>query len=142
VSIHPTALVGSTPFAFRESDGSPTTVSPWVAIIDPDVEILAYTVIEAGTTRYTRVGAGSRISSHVYIGHDTQVGNRVWIAAGARIAGVCDIGDGAYIGLGAMIRQYVKIGAGALVGAGAVVVKDVPPGHVVVGNPAKFLRLR
>ena len=29
--------------------------------------------------------------------------------------------------------------AGALVGAGAVVVKDVAPGEVVVGNPARAL---
>lgn len=139
--IHPTAIVASTPFAFRESDGEPTGPARG-AEIEPDVEILAYTVIEGGTTRDTFVGRGSRISSHVYIGHDTRIGNRVWIAAGARIAGCCEIGDGAYIGLGAMIRQYVKIGAGALVGAGAVVVKDVPPGHVVVGNPARFLRMR
>jgi acetyltransferase-like isoleucine patch superfamily enzyme len=34
----------------------------------------------------------------------------------------------------------VQIGAGALVGAGAVVVENVPPGAVVVGNPARVVR--
>jgi acetyltransferase-like isoleucine patch superfamily enzyme len=34
----------------------------------------------------------------------------------------------------------VEIGEEAFVGAGAVVVKDVPPGVVVVGNPARVLR--
>ena len=46
---------------------------------------------------------------------------------------------GASIGSGAIIMGGVRVGAGALVGAGAVVVKDVAPGEVVVGNPARVL---
>jgi maltose O-acetyltransferase len=34
----------------------------------------------------------------------------------------------------------VTIGEGAIVGAGSVVTRDVPPGMIVVGNPAKVLR--
>jgi acetyltransferase-like isoleucine patch superfamily enzyme len=49
---------------------------------------------------------------------------------------------GASIGSGAVIMSGVTIGAGALVGAGAVVTKNVLAGHVVVGNPARFLRKR
>jgi UDP-2-acetamido-3-amino-2,3-dideoxy-glucuronate N-acetyltransferase len=46
----------------------------------------------------------------------------------------------ARIGGGAVICPGVEIGAEAFVGAGAVVVEDVPPGVVVVGNPARILR--
>jgi UDP-2-acetamido-3-amino-2,3-dideoxy-glucuronate N-acetyltransferase len=49
---------------------------------------------------------------------------------------------GASLGSGAVILAGVTIGAGALVGAGAVVTKDVPAGAVVVGNPARILRMR
>lgn len=47
---------------------------------------------------------------------------------------------GASIGGGAAILPGLTIGEGAMVGAGAVVTKSVPPGAVVVGNPARLLR--
>lgn len=47
---------------------------------------------------------------------------------------------GAKIGANATILPGVVIGAHALVGAGAVVVKDVPDGTVVAGNPARIIR--
>ena len=48
----------------------------------------------------------------------------------------------ASIGSGAIVLGGVRIGEGALVGAGAVVLRDVAPGEVVVGNPARMLVAR
>lgn len=141
MTIHPTAVIGAPPFSFFEDDGRPEP-GTFGCEVAADVHVQAGAVVESGTHEPTRIGDGTRIAALVYVGHDSQIGRRVWIAAGARIAGYCTIEDCAYIGAGATIRQHRKVGRGALVGMGAVVTKDVPPNHVVVGNPARFLRLR
>ena len=48
--------------------------------------------------------------------------------------------DGADIGAGAVLLPGVRVGVRAQVGAGAVVIKDVAPGDVVAGVPARSLR--
>ncbi|WP_030423296.1 sugar O-acetyltransferase [Streptomyces sp. SCSIO 75703] len=50
------------------------------------------------------------------------------------------IGDNVWIGGGAIVLPGVTIGDDSVVGAGAVVTKDVPPGVVAVGNPARTVR--
>lgn len=49
------------------------------------------------------------------------------------------IKDNCFIGLGAIIMGNVTVGPDSVVGAGAVVTKDVAPGTVVGGNPARPL---
>lgn len=106
----------------------------------------------------TFVGSGC----HFTVGKLIEVGDDVLIAAGCtiadfsghpldpdlRIAGVqVDVEDvrpirienKAWIGRGATILAGVTIGEAAVVGAGAIVTKDVPPGHICVGNPGKLL---
>jgi putative colanic acid biosynthesis acetyltransferase WcaB len=50
------------------------------------------------------------------------------------------IGDHVDIGSNAVIIGAIRIGDRAKIGAGSVVVKDVPAGAVVAGNPAKVIR--
>jgi maltose O-acetyltransferase len=55
-----------------------------------------------------------------------------------RIAPVA-IGDRVFVGAGAIILPGSRIGDGSIVGAGSVVRGDIPPGSMVVGNPAKVV---
>jgi maltose O-acetyltransferase len=50
------------------------------------------------------------------------------------------IGDNAWLGGGAIVLPGVTIGADSVIGAGAVVTRDVPPGVVALGNPARVIR--
>ena len=49
------------------------------------------------------------------------------------------IGRGVFIGARAIILKGVTIGDRAIIGAGAVVSKDVPAGHIAIGNPARVI---
>lgn len=52
------------------------------------------------------------------------------------------IGHDVWIGHGAIILSGRTIGVGAVIGAGAIVTKDVPDYSIIVGNPARVLRMR
>lgn len=49
------------------------------------------------------------------------------------------IGSNCFIGGRSLVLPGVRIGDGSIVAAGAVVTKDVPPGSIVAGNPAKVI---
>lgn len=78
------------------------------------------------------------------IGKDVVIGHQVTIGGRDLSSGVPEIGDGVYIGAGAKILGKLTIGRGATVGANAVVTKDVPAGKTVVGanrvlpNPSAY----
>jgi acetyltransferase-like isoleucine patch superfamily enzyme len=55
---------------------------------------------------------------------------------------VTTLGPDVWIGQGAFVKAGVTVGAGAVIGARATVLKDVPPYAIVVGTPARVIRLR
>ena len=50
------------------------------------------------------------------------------------------IGERCFIGARSIIMPGIRVGDGSIVGAGAVVTRDVPPGSIVAGNPARVVR--
>ncbi|PQO32846.1 acyltransferase [Bremerella cremea] len=50
------------------------------------------------------------------------------------------IGSNCFIGGRSIVMPGITVGDGSIVGAGSVVTKDVPPGSIVAGNPAKVIR--
>ncbi len=92
----------------------------------------------------THLGAGTKQHHVSYLG-DALIGESVNIGAGAITANYDGarkhstvIGDGAFIGVDTMLVAPISVGEGARTGAGAVVTRDVPPGKLVVGVPARI----
>lgn len=93
-------------------------------------------------TSNIRIGKHFHANIYSYVAHDCVVGDFVTFAPGVMCNGNVHIEDHAYIGTGAVIRQGLPgaplvIGRGSVVGMGAVVTKSVPPGIIVIGNPAR-----
>ncbi len=97
-----------------------------------------------------QIGSDVSVQSMAFIPTNTWIGDRVFIGPHVvltndrypptGIGGLAGpvIEDGAAIGANTTVLPGVRIGAGALVAAGSVVTRDVPPGMLAVGNPARF----
>jgi bifunctional UDP-N-acetylglucosamine pyrophosphorylase/glucosamine-1-phosphate N-acetyltransferase len=92
----------------------------------------------------SRLGARVRQHHMSYMG-DADVGARTNIGAGTITANYdgtqkhrTTIGEDVFLGVDTMLRAPVALGDGAKTGAGAVVTRDVPPGKLAVGVPARI----
>ena len=98
------------------------------------------------------IGRGAIIQSQVYLPHLTKVGSNVFMGPAAKVTNDkyppskrivhTIIEDNAVIGSGALLLPGIRVGENAVVAAGAVVTRDVKPGVVVAGIPAREVYTR
>ena len=136
----------------------PDLVNIYGCRIGDETRIGPFVEIQKGA----EIGARCKISSHSFICEGVTIEDQVFVGHGVMFindlepqattieGAIQSEGDwtllmtrvckGASIGSGAVIMGGITIGQRAIVGAGAVVTKDVNPGEVVAGVPARLLR--
>jgi len=142
VTIRGHCVIGSHGFAFpRDSDGTLVRLTHiGGVVIKDDVEIFPFANVDRATFGDTIIEKGAKIDHYVHVGHNTRVGEKCFVAAGAILCGSSSVGANSWIGAGSMIKESVKVGRETLVGLGAVVIRDVDDREVVAGVPARPLR--
>lgn len=122
------------------------------AIIRDQVEIADNAVVMMGAVINigAEIGKNTMIDMGAVLGGRAIVGENSHIGANAVLAGVIEpasadpvrIGNNVTVGANAVVLEGVQVGDNAVVGAGAVVTKDVAANEVVVGVPAKVIKVK
>ncbi|WP_211291046.1 DapH/DapD/GlmU-related protein [Kineococcus xinjiangensis] len=107
------------------------TVVDYACDIGDDVRIHSNCYI----AQFTEIERGAFLAPGVSLANDVLPGD----AESARLMMGPSIGAGAQLGVNVTVLPYVRIGEGAVVGAGAVVTRDLPPGCLAYGNPARVV---
>jgi UDP-3-O-[3-hydroxymyristoyl] glucosamine N-acyltransferase len=132
------AVIGEDGFGFERDDGLPVRLVHLGTVrIGDHVEIGSLTTVCRGTLTDTVIEDFAKIDDHVHIAHNCRVGVGAMVIACAEVSGGVVLGKGAWVGPNSSIIQQRKIGEGSLIGIGSNVLRDVPDGITVAGNPAK-----
>ncbi len=79
------------------------------------------------------------INTGATVDHDCVIGTGCHVAPGSTLAGNVTVGAGAFLGIGTRVIPQRTIGEHTQVGAGGVIVRDIPPGVLVMGVPARIV---
>jgi UDP-3-O-[3-hydroxymyristoyl] glucosamine N-acyltransferase len=144
VSIGHNTVIGSIGFGLEEDGNGDWIRIPHLGrvVIEDAVEIGSSSVIARGTIKETRISTNCKIDDNVFIAHNVHIDHNSVVIANAEISGSVQIGKNCWIGPAVTVLEKIRIGDGAFIGIGSVVIRDVPAGKLVVGNPGKVLRDR
>jgi acetyltransferase-like isoleucine patch superfamily enzyme len=111
--------------------------------IGPDTYIMPFCQL-MGYAAPIRIGANVQMAQNCAVypyNHGIAEGELI-IKQPLTSRGAVTIEDDAWLGTGVIVLSGVTIGAGAVVGAGSVVTRDIPPGAIAAGSPARVIGAR
>ena len=99
-----------------------------------------------GDTERITIGKNSNVQDgsviHADRGYPVTLADNVTVGHQVMLHG-CTVGEGSLIGIGAVVLNGAKIGSNCLVGARALITegKEFPDGSMIIGSPAKVVRM-
>lgn len=90
----------------------------------------------------TSVEDFSIINMNCAIGHNCIIGKFSTLAPGVNLGGFTKVGCETDIGIGASTIQGISMGSNVQIGGQTMVIKDINSDEVVVGNPARVIKVR
>ncbi len=100
--------------------------------------VMAKAVINVGAV----IGNHCIINTGAVIEHDCILEDYIHISPNATLCGSVKIGEFSWIGAGSVIIQGIEIGKNVTIGAGSVVINNIPNNSIVVGNPARIIKIK
>jgi len=142
VSIGSNCTVGGVGFGYEKDENGEYELIPHIGnvVIEDHVEIGNNVAIDRAVLGSTRIGKNVKIDNLVHIAHGVQIDENSLIIANSMVAGSVKIGKNVWVAPSTSIIQNIRIGDDALIGMASNVLKEVEPGSVVAGNPAKKLK--
>ena len=122
------------------------------SVIRPPMACDYGSFLHVGDHTFVNFGLVALDTAAIVIGDHCQIGPNVQLLTpthpldpdlrrdGWEGAGPITLGNNVWLGGGVIVLAHVAIGDDTVVGAGAVVTRDLPPGVVAVGNPARVIR--
>lgn len=143
VTLHANTVIGQDGFGFASS------VAPGDAelrhhkipqagnaVVHDDVDMGANCSVDRAAIGSTVIGAGSKLSDHVVIGHGVKLGRHNLLVAHVGIAGSTVTGDYVTMGGQVGIAGHLTIGERVKIAASSKVMHDIPAGQQWGGTPA------
>ncbi|MDR4508408.1 MAG: UDP-3-O-(3-hydroxymyristoyl)glucosamine N-acyltransferase [Candidatus Brocadiaceae bacterium] len=140
VIIHSNSVIGDDGFGYLQIRGKHRKI-PQIGTVEigDDVEIGSMVTICRAALDKTVIGNGVKIDNHSHIAHNVTIGDNSMLIAYAKVAGSTKIGKNVMIAEDVGITDHVTIGDNCILGGGSNVYKNLKPGSVVWGSPAKAL---
>lgn len=137
VLIHGNTTIGADGFGFAPGEGELAKI-PQVGgvIIADDVEIGGCSTVDRGALEDTKIGRGSKLDSHVHVGHGVTLGENCIMCGLSGIAGSARLGNGVVLGGHSAVNTKVELVDGSQVGAMSALTSTPEGKGTFIGFPA------
>jgi UDP-3-O-[3-hydroxymyristoyl] glucosamine N-acyltransferase len=141
VQLQSGAVIGADGFGYEMKDGRHVKIpQTGIVQIDDDVEIGANTTIDRARFGRTWIQQGTKIDNLVQIAHNVRVGAHTIICSQAGVSGSTRIGSYVTLAGQAGIVGHIEIGDQAIVAAQCGLSRNLKPGEIVCGSPAREIQ--